>query len=177
MKVLGNRFLVVLFLFFTFNVSAILVPKVSSKQIVSGPTHRLSLKEKTALWILRRKVKKQLRKHKRWTRNSVDTTNCDQILLKTGDRLDVRIIKISENSVRFVRCEGETDELVLSKDDIHKIVLSDGVVVYKNLNKSSRKHKSNHDSDAGRIVLIILAIIGGIILLSLLIVAAAFAAL
>jgi len=55
--------------------------------------------------------------------------------------------------------------------------LSDGVVVYKNLNKSRRKHKSNHGSDTERIVLIILAILGGIILLSLLVVAAALSAL
>ena len=168
MKVLGSRFLVVVFLFFAFNVSAILVSKVSSKQTVSTQAHRLSLKEKTALWILRRKVKKQLRKLNRRTRNSADTTNCDQILLKTGDLLKVRVLKISEKSVRFVRCEGETDELVLSKDDIHEIVLSDGIVIYKNLNKSGNKHKSNNGSDVGRIVLIVLAILGGLTLLSLL---------
>jgi len=171
MKTLSSYFLILILVGFSLDASAIVVPKDRTKQVIVNPQpHKLSLKEKTALWILRRKVKKKLRKHIKWNRNAVDTTDCDRILLKTGDQLDVRIIKISEESVRFVRC-GETSELVLSKDDISEVLLSDGIVVYKNLNKTSKKPKSN-SSDAGRVVLIVLGILGGIILLWLLFVLA-----
>ncbi len=161
MKNFGHRFLIVAFLFFAFNASAIVVPNSSAKKVTVSPnSHKLSLKEKAALWILRKKVKKQLRKQKK-LRKLVDTTDCDQILLKTEQWLDVRIIKISDKDVRFVRCGDDTTELVLSKDEIQEIRLSDGVSIYKNTDKKPNKTKS---ISAGKVVLIIL----GAILASLL---------
>ena len=112
---------------------------------------------------MRKKVKKQLRKQKKF-RKLVDTTDCDQILLKTEQWLDVRIKKITDKDVRFVRCGDDTTELVLSKDEIQEIWLSDGVSIYENTDKKPNKTKSR---TTGKVFLIVLgAIIAGLLLVA-----------
>ena len=168
MKTLVVGILFLLFMISASDASAILAPRLSpnNKLVHFEKTHKLKLKEKVALWSLRRKLKKKLRKAKKHSQVYVDSTSCDQILLRTGDKLAVRIIKISENDVRFVRCTGDTDEIVLSKLDIFEIQLSDGVVIYKNKNKSKTKKKSNNQ--VGKVVLIVLGVVIGSILLGFL---------
>ncbi len=159
MKTFASSILILLIQLVAVDASAILTPNVKVAPILSTSSsmhHKRTLKEKAAWWILRRKIKKQLKKHK----ITSDTTKCDQILLKTGDRIDVNLIKISEQSVRFTRCHEDSDAaLVLSKEDIQKIFLSDGIVVYKNTNKPPKKSKSS--GDAGKVILIVLGIILG----------------
>ncbi len=171
---------IVLFLLLlaSLDASAILMPIVgpNNDQLEKHP-RKLKLKEKAAVWMLHRKMKKQIRKYRKQNRLSTDTTNCGQILLKTGDRMDVKILKISEESVRFKRCGEENGaELVLSKDDIYEILLPGDVVVFKNTGKTHSSHKSG-GADAGRVVLIILGVLGGISLLGLLALLALFATL
>lgn len=127
------------------------IPTISSA--IVRPTHhvvknrKLRLKDKAALWLIKRKLKKNV---KRTSFEYIqDTTGCTTILLKTGDSLKVKLLKTTKNEVIFKRCGHRKSEISISKADIHQIVLSGGLVIFdsqKNTSKSpnNRTSKSNY---------------------------------
>ncbi len=95
------------------------------------PAGKLKLKEKIALWVLKRKLKKWQKKNPRPKINpSIDTTYCATILLNTGEELKAKLLKVTDTSVKFVRC-GTQKVLTLSKSDIVSIMLYDQVALYQ----------------------------------------------
>ncbi len=171
MKFIAKITFLFVILLSSFDASAVVAVRVSSDQaegakeisLVTPKNRKLKFKEKAALWIFRRKLKKQLKKQTKTIQRSLsDTTECDQIQLATGDILDVKLITVSDTDVRFVRCGVEgAEELTLSKSDVKKITLSEGVTIYQNTGA-----KKQNGNQAGKKYGVILGI--GSVLLAVL---------
>ncbi len=142
------------FILSSFEAQALLTTTSSAVHQVSPPTQaelatflgrKLKAKEKIGLWILKRKLKRAQRRHPNLFADFQgvnDTTKCSTIALKSGGKLQAHIIEISDSSVEFVRC-NYSDTLSLSKSDIEKITLYDGIKIYQNNTKYSyKKHKT-----------------------------------
>lgn len=102
---------------------------------------KLNTKEKLGLWLLRRKLKKAKRQNSglfQLKQTITDTTKCSTVYLQSGSELKAKIIEISDISVDLVRC-GQSDTISLSKTDIKKITLFDGIKIYENLDFKTQK--------------------------------------
>jgi len=117
--------------------SAIVSP---SHQIVKS--HKLKLKEKAAIWLLKRKLKKAKKHWNHALTVTNDTTDCATILLNTGDKIAVKLLKTTEDDVVFKRCGTRKSVITMSKSDIFQIVLSDGLVIFDSNRNPIKSHRT-----------------------------------
>ncbi len=111
---------------------------------------KLKAKEKLGLWILNRKLKKAQRRNPTLLvdyQELSDTSKCSTIVFKTGVEIQAHLLEILDSSVNFIRC-GRSDTMSISKYDIEKITLYDGIKIYQNdfknnSKKTRRKRKSS----------------------------------
>ncbi len=132
-----------------------IIQKVSS--------HHLKFKEKTALWLLKRrfkKVRKQVNSPFAFNQYQQDTTDCSTLILNTGDFLKVQLLETTETDVTFKYCDKGKQILTLSKSDISQIVLSDGLVVFDNPLKLTKKHHKKSTNSAIGIVAVVVGFLG-----------------
>ncbi|HHB78147.1 MAG TPA: hypothetical protein ENK85_02800 [Saprospiraceae bacterium] len=140
---------------------------VNRTEIPFYQKHKPRFKEKVALWLFRKKIKKAMRKSKHLRQTAVfptDTSKCATVSFKTGATLRIQLIEISDNAVQMAKC-GTTDTMSISKSDILQVTLSDGVVIYKNQNEplneiSKKRKKRNRHLGIIAMVCILLAIGG-----------------
>ena len=152
-----SLFLVVLLV--SYDANAIFAPRQEPMPKTSSikQPRKLKLKERAALWMLKRKIKKLQKKQ----RNAVlsDSIRCERIILKSGDTIEVKITKVSLMDVQFVRCGADdASVLMISKADIEKICLSDGAVIYQNTDANRRKTRQNNSLKVVLLVILVLVL-------------------
>lgn len=82
--------------------------------------------------------------------------NCDKILLKTGEEIDVKVEEIGINEIKYKKCNNLSGPLItISKEDVFMITYSNGT---KDVIKSSEKKivnesifSSNKDNENGEL--------------------------
>ncbi|HHB79329.1 MAG TPA: hypothetical protein ENK85_08865 [Saprospiraceae bacterium] len=133
-------------LFFFFHVSdahaalSLKSPTVSTEKAFQK--QKTNWRQKATIWFLKRKIKKYQKKHHKIF--AEDTTGCATILLKTGDKIKVKLIGTTGSEVRFFRCGEQTGEVILSKSDIQQITLSGGEMIYDSaINYANNKKKKS----------------------------------
>jgi len=165
MQFIQKLFLVILIVTFQVTVSSAILTPVQK----GTKTHKLKFKEKAAIWLFKRKLKK-IKKNlnissQAFNYHNRDTTDCTTILLKTGDQLEVKLLKTTENDVIFRRCNKRESEITMSKSDIFQIILSDGLVVFDGKKHEVKSKNSGRTTNYGYTILAILTGLFALLLL------------
>lgn len=95
----------------------------------------LSWKEKVGLWIMRKKIKKQLKKAKQLEQlkaSCQEPSDCYKILLKDGYVVYARDLRFEEKEIRYQQCEKAHLQSKLSLRDIAQIYDPMGEIIYTN---------------------------------------------
>jgi hypothetical protein len=111
---------------------------MSNKEIESLMGKKLTLKEKLGLYFLRKEIRKN---NKRNLRKVVSLDDeCFTMYLKSGDILEVKLIQITPNEIKYQRCNKPGDpEIVIAKSDVFSIKDKSGDLIYSSKNESWKK--------------------------------------
>jgi hypothetical protein len=102
---------------------------LSNREIEKLSGKKLTLREKAGLNLLRRqnkgKAAGQLTMPAEWS------DKCFTMYLKNGDVLEVKLIQITPNEIKYQRCNKPDDpEIVIVKEDVFSIKDSNGEAIY-----------------------------------------------
>ncbi len=105
----------------------------------------LTWKEKLALKIIEKKIKKA---RKKWSKEGKFSTNitqedrCHTLILKTGEELKVLLYKVTETEVVYKPCgQPEGDEITIPIEEVVEIKTKYGQVIFKHPGYANLKSK------------------------------------
>jgi hypothetical protein len=108
---------------------------LSNNEIEVLTGKRLTLREKAGLYFLRRKAGKGVSGNLQKPAGSED--KCFTMYLKNGDVLEVKLIQITPDEIKYKRCNKPDDpEIVIAKADVFSIKDSNGDAIYSSKNES-----------------------------------------
>lgn len=111
---------------------------MSNKEIESLIGKKLTIKEKLGLYLFRKEIKKSNKRNAKWVASFND--ECFTIYLKNGDVLEVKLIQITPNEIKYQRCNKPGDpEIVIAKSDVFSIKDKSGDLIYSSKNESWKK--------------------------------------
>ncbi len=125
------------------------IAKMSNKEIESLTGKKLTLWEKAGLFILRNSWKKTAKK--RIAPPLTFDSTCFTMYLKNGEVLEVNLIQISTNEIKYKRCNKPEDpEIIVDKADVFSIKDSNGDAIYSSKDdKWTRRGSSANDRTDG----------------------------
>lgn len=99
---------------------------------------KLSFREKIALQVLRKKSRKKFNSY--MANNPSSSDECFTMYLKNGDVLEVKLLQITQNEIKYQRCNKPGDpEIIISKSDVFSIKDKAGELIYSLKNESWKK--------------------------------------
>jgi len=125
---------------------------MSNKEIEKLTGKKLTFKEKAGLFLVRHQWKiksiKPVVKTKHWE------DKCFSMYLKNGDVVEVKIIQIGTDDIKYKRCNKPDDpEMVISKADVFSIKDSNGDSVYSSKDENWKRGGSASDGRTDRLAL------------------------
>lgn len=98
--------------------------------------HELNWKDKLALALVKRKLKRQLKQNPEIGSlmvSALPAEGCSRIILKSGDVIEADVSQITPTEVKYKRCGKPGDpEIILAKEDVLSIQASDGEIIFRN---------------------------------------------
>jgi len=115
---------------------------LSNKEMSEAIGHKLTLRERIGLGIMKHKLKKALRSSSKDAQIELDQFSlpkgCSKIVLKNGNIIEADIIQITPIEVKYKRCGKANDpEIIVSKRDVLSITTEDGEVIFRNTGNGS----------------------------------------
>lgn len=117
----------------------------TNKEIEILAGRKLTIREKLGLNMLRRQNKANV---------AGTGDKCFTMYLKNGDVLEVNLIQISTNEIKYKRCNKPDDpEIVISKEDVFSIKDGSGEAIYSSKNETWKKDYAAVDGGTDRLAL------------------------
>lgn len=125
---------------------------MSNKEIEKLTGKKLTFKEKAGLFLLRhqwkRKAEKPVVAQEHWE------DKCFSMYLKNGEVVEVKIILIGTEEIKYKRCNKIDDpEMVISKEDVFSIKDSNGESIYSSKDENWKRGGSASDGRTDRLAL------------------------
>jgi hypothetical protein len=113
---------------------------------------RLTLREKAGLYFLRRQAGKNGSGKLQNPAGSED--KCFTMYLKNGDVLEVKLIQITPDEIKYKRCNKPDDpEIVIAKSDVFSLKDSNGEAIYSSKDESWKNGKPVADGATDKLAL------------------------
>lgn len=111
---------------------------MSNKDIEKAIGKKLSFREKIGIILLKRNIRKNYRSYLKNQQFLND--ECFTMYLKNGDVIEVKLLQISPNEIKYQRCNKPGDpEIIISKADVFSIKDKSGEIIYSSQNESWKK--------------------------------------
>lgn len=118
---------------------------LSNREIEKLTGRKLTLREKLGLNMLRRQSKANI---------TTPSDKCFTMYLKNGDVIEVKLIQIGTNEIKYQRCNKPDDpEIVIAKEDVFSIKDSNGDAIFSSKDETWRKDYAAADGETDRLAL------------------------
>lgn len=125
---------------------------MSNKDIEALTGKKLTLKEKVGLYFFRRKV--EIRNSSYFANNTYSNENCFTMYLKNGEVIEVKLIQITTNEIKYQRCNKPDDpEIVIAKKDVFSVKDDKGEAIYSSKDENWNKGYYVSDGRTDRLAL------------------------
>lgn len=122
----------------TFETNPVSIVNLSNQEIERLTGKKLRLTEKIGLYLLRKEAAKQEKRLIKAVRQNPE--DCFTMYLKNGDVLEVNVIQITPNEIKYRRCNKPGDpEIVISKNNVFNIKDKDGDTIFSSQTESWKK--------------------------------------